>query len=657
VWRNRGDWVSRPFTVSPSFQYMGDQVYKYVRVTKGLADPGILVPEEDVYNHVEPGKPGYKSIYFYKQEHYDQFKKTGTIAGITDVKTNNLIFDFDCESDLEKAKKDVLSLVRKLHAAPNVYFSGLKGFGVEIKLDRFIDVNEFKAAIKYYAGDLETFDPKISNPSRIIRLPNTMHEKSGLYKISIPVSKLAEVSIDTIKKQAATPKKTTPPPVVAIPANVFQTQKREVKSEPIEGVDWTQKPRWLSNCRFALQQGLFKEGNRNSAFLCLAATYKNQGFTVEHVYRLLKGVAELQAKRNDIERYPDEELWTNVCMQVFGDFWNNGQFSCRTEGNFLYDYCRGLSEHKCSHTDDQEVFIEPENLNNEFKDFALNIDKNTIKLGIPLLDEAIRVTTSTVVGLLGAPSSAKSTVAFRILNHNSKSDITCACFSLDMGLPLVYMRLLQMHTGKSDKTIYDIYRTGSKEIERLEGIIQEEYGNVRFSFKSGMKTEDIKNAIVDYNNKSSDKIKLVVVDYLECINSEFSDPLAGISRIVHQLKDIANQLKLCIVLLLQPQKHAGDPSDDLLSYRKIKGSSAVEQALSQVITISRPGFSPETPENDKFIKISTVKNRMGSLNSFNLKWEGLTGRINQLTDEERDELRRLIERRKAEKKDTLPGWE
>jgi len=75
-----------------------------------------LVPESDLISELsnlyskDPKQDYYYSIYKYTQKHYDDFKKTHTLAGISDVKTNTLVFDFDSKSNIEAAKLDALTL-------------------------------------------------------------------------------------------------------------------------------------------------------------------------------------------------------------------------------------------------------------------------------------------------------------------------------------------------------------------------------------------------------------------------------------------------------------------------------------------------------------------------------------------------------------------
>jgi replicative DNA helicase len=237
-----------------------------------------------------------------------------------------------------------------------------------------------------------------------------------------------------------------------------------------------------------------------------------------------------------------------------------------------------------------------------------------------------------------------------ILNNNSLNGISSLFFSLDMGAPLVYQRLIQKHLGYSDKKIYNIYQNNNtKEIELIEKTIADNYKNVKFCFRSGFSIEDIRNSIIKYQDTTGEKVRLVVVDYLECISGPFSDATANSGYVAQALKDIANDLELAIIILLQPQKAAGDPSEELMSYRNIKGSSQIEQCLSVIFTLWRPGFNPKNPDEDKYASIAVVKNRMGPLAKFDFLWEGLTGDLEELDEYQKEELKELVERKRKEK--------
>jgi replicative DNA helicase len=284
-----------------------------------------------------------------------------------------------------------------------------------------------------------------------------------------------------------------------------------------------------------------------------------------------------------------------------------------------------------------------------FKKFATDIDANTIKLGIDKIDADVRVTTSMLVGLVSPPGGGKTTTAFEIMNNASNAGTKTMFFSMDMGAPLVFQRLIQKHTSHSSKKIFDMYKNDDKELVEIENKLAKEYSNVSFCFKSGLTVEEIKDMIIREQEKVDTKIKLVVIDYLECISSAFSDSTASGAYITQKLKDLANELELTVLLLLQPPKVAGDPSDELLSYTKIKGSSVIQQACSVIFSMWRPGFSPKNPGDDRFVCFAVLKNRMGSLGQYEFSWDGLTGNITEMDEMEQIELNKIRERKAREK--------
>jgi hypothetical protein len=65
-----------------------------------------------------------------------------------------------------------------------------------------------------------------------------------------------------------------------------------------------------------------------------------------------------------------------------------------------------------------------------------------------------------------------------------------------------------------------------------------------------------------------------------------------------------------------------------------------------MITLSRPGFDVKDDSNDNFIVVNVVKNNMGPVRSYDLYWNGRSGQIRELMEEERMELNSLREQKK-----------
>ena len=638
---------------------------EYIRLAEGLTKYKLIPETEDIWNHIASNeKDYYVSLYKYNDEHYKQWKEKRTVAGIKDVYTNKLFFDLDHAIDPEVARQDGITIVSRLLSKGikqdniQVAFSGNKGYSIEVDSTSKFTPEEFKNITAALAGDLKTFDTVVSDPQRIVRVIGTKHNKSGLYKFPLTVNQLADLSTKQIQELATNVDNINPDVMegwveIELPNSInelrFSKEKEKTVTVEVHDLDMSKKPKWLSEAKFALQEGYFGSGERNTAFMILASTYKNQGFSREIVYRMLKGVAEVQASRNEVERYSDKELWKNIVEVVFKPDWKGGIYSYENTP-LLQDVTKrlGLKIPK-----EDSTIIPLSEVSSVFKKFASDIETNTIKLGIPQIDKDIRITTSMLVGLVSPPGGGKTTTAFEILNNASNSNIKSMFFSMDMGAPLVYQRLVQKHTGLYSKKIFDIYKSNASEIESIEKDLTENYKNVAFCFKSGLTVEEIREHIIEQQQKTDEKIKLVVIDYLECITSGFSDATASGAYIAQKLKDIANELELTVLLLLQPPKVAGDPSDEISSYTKIKGSSVIQQACSIIFSMWRPGFSPKTPHEDRFVCFSVLKNRMGSLAQYQFSWDGLTGSISELDEMERDELDKIIARKAMEKADNL----
>jgi len=96
-----------------------------------------------------------------------------------------IYLDFDCEEDIEAARREADELVRYLRdrfgADAVVYFSGRKGYGVVIPLDRYVDwsIYEKLAKIVVQPFAFRTLDWKVVDANRIQRIPYTYNIKKG----------------------------------------------------------------------------------------------------------------------------------------------------------------------------------------------------------------------------------------------------------------------------------------------------------------------------------------------------------------------------------------------------------------------------------------------------------------------------------------------
>lgn len=671
---------------------------QYIRRAEGKINYQTMIPlTESTLQHQlltlikkNRTKEQYFSVYLYSKDDFKIYQETKTASGLEGKLTNRLFFDFDCKDDLGLALKLTRELFQKLLSLGlqdnqiQIYFSGGKGFHLECALVDKLTKSELKALVRnitfdiheqYKASHPAIIDWKLFDEQRLFRSPLSPNSRG--FKTPLTSEELETNTIEEILEIASVQDFNRYEQflgywdlAVKLPASMdeLRIEKKEVvevKNQQTlvslqDRPDFTNRIKGYTDVKVALAQGFFEPGERNQAFMVLAATHKYAGFSANEAYHLLKAtdenhVARLERKGIVRERKPKDEIWNEVISVVYSPEWKGGTYS-EKEDPLLIDIKKkyNISEFESS------MLVSLLDVNDHFKSFAKNIDQNTLKVGIPSLDANIRITTSSLVCLLAAPSAGKSSISFGILNKVSNDGIKSMFFSLDMAAPQVYQRLVQKHLNISSDTIFNAYKNDDFAlISKIEKKLHDEYKNVKFCFRSGISCEQIRDALLEEKKATGEFPKLIVIDYLESVSTPYSDSTAAKGYVANQLKNIANDFGICVFLLVQPAKITGGPASELNSYTNIKGSSVVGEAATQVITLYRPGFSPKDPDDDRFLTLTVVKNRMGSLGQYDFGWDGLTGSISELTEEGRGELaalrREIEEEKKASKSDS--GWD
>jgi hypothetical protein len=630
---------------------------KYVRLCRGLTDRGNLVPEESIPELIDANHDWYQSVYYYNDAHKNVFDTTRTIKGIKDVVTNKLVFDFDNEDDPDQAKSDASKLITRLSekGIPSqklqLYFSGRKGFNVVVPLSRELTPETAYALAAKYAADLDTWDSTLYDSAQLLRIPGTRHPGSGLYKMQLTLENLYSESMKDIQEAAkeAREDESNKSPVTPHPDFWELPKKKESTVAAAEyKLDLSRKPKDWRNCKWSLLQGNFKEGERDAAMMVIAATCRGLRYDQETTYYMCKSALKRSHKMHGEGEFTKQELWDKVIKQVFiDDGWKGGQYSCKTDP-WMHEYCKNLGEFACKDHEDEPPVVSLDDMGKHFSAYASGFEHNVIKTGLDELDEHCTLCASTLNGLLGQPGAGKTTVAINYLHNTSLANIPSMFFSLDMGLPIVYAKLVQKYTGTDFKSVMALFRDDPMKAGKIAEKIKEEYKNVGFNFQSGVTIADMREAIIAQQDRISNSVKLVVIDYLECIAGPYGDATANTGFVANQLKDLANEFNACVLLLLQTQKHSTPSiSDPLMTLKAVKGSSIIEQSCSTILTLWREGYSPETVADDRYISFAVVKNRFGPLWNGDFHWDGVRGDIRSLLEEERNGLVDFKQRKTA----------
>ena len=644
------------------------QLYQVFK--EGLSSKPKLIPYPGELPTLDINRDYYISLFQYDEAQRKLAETKGSLAGIKDTTTDKLYFDFDSKNDLEAARKDALTLAQRLvdrgvdpddiHAA----FTGSKGFSVEIKLNKRISNEQFKAAVQKLAGDLKTFDHVVSDPNRIVRIDYTRHNKSGNLKLPLKVYELDEWPLEdilntskTIKHVAGYTQKIKP---VALQDDLFiipqkKKEKVEITGDLEEALE--RLPKGWKNYKWALASGFFEPGERHNALMVIAATCRGLGYDKDTAYYICKAAMKKQAARSGSDEFPKDELYENIIdKSVYSDNWEGGQYSPQTNP-WLKSYCErmGFEVKKEEETKARRI----QDIQDEFKNFVENIEENTILTGIPCLDQAMPITIGMNLGIVGAASSGKTALALEILKNTSKAGIVSVFASLDMHRNRLFEKLLYKTTGLSRGELYAKVQAG--EIEEITKKIKEDYANVWFYDRSCPTVGNIREYIEEVEAETGKKVKLVMLDYFERVNSDKSEDTAASKDIAGQLQDVVNDFNVAMVTLVQPNKFSlgSGPDKPIKSYTAIKGSSFLYQSFRSIVSIWRPFFTPETVDKDKFLQMAILKNDLGELGMFNFAWSGKRGEIREVTEEEEAELNYLLEQKKAAESNAKSesGWE
>ena len=653
---------------------------KFVRLCNSYYEGGKMVPLDEWYQHVKnPNTDWYRSVGTYTPEQVEIFKSQkallkpgakgeGKVAGITGVYSNYLVLDFDSKDDLERARKAAIEVIDSLNAytSPehyNITFTGSKGFTIELYLDKEYTSRELRAIAENLAGNLREWDTSLYDENQLIRVVGTRHPDTGLYKIPLTREQIETLSIDEIKALAKTPGELewTEYPN-KLPEALFVPKRKtpERKEVNLNGeLDFKSNTLGMPNWKFAILHGFFPPGKRHDSMLALAAYFKGAGFPIEVTKNMVFEASRLQFERNkDYYKFDptDEGELSRTIEHIYGPTWTGGTFAYETNEDLKKSIMSLFPEGTFEEEEQEEKPIKSvtEMLSN-FKTFAKNIDKNRIFTGIKEVDDRIMLTTGTMNALLGAPGSSKSSLCINMLANTSKAGIPSMFFSLDMSENLLGGQLMRRETDIGFRQLTEAFKN-DEDLSDIEKKIEEDFKNVGFYSKSATTVKEMRTQILKHQKNIGQRVKFVVIDYLELIHGPYADLTANSAHHAVQLKDLCTDLDICLLVLVQPQKSAGDASFPLTSMRQVKGASLLEQNFRNILGIYREGFSPDSPELDKFLTIKGLKSTFEGLFSVDVGWDGKTGRVYTLDAEGHRQLKRLRDKKEEKKNEDKNDW-
>gem|GEM_PF-2106054 len=266
---------------------------------------------------------------------------------------------------------------------------------------------------------------------------------------------------------------------------------------------------------------------------------------------------------------------------------------------------------------DDLLVIMDENQNEESRHIGL-------LCGLPQIDETGGLPADGMV-VIGAKSShGKTTFATNVVVNALKSGKNVAFYSMEMSDLKVAGRILSMECGVNSNALQRL-KLSVMECERVRSAVSKLKESVASHFYfDNRNLRDVDSLIMSIRAlKKSHNVDCVVIDYLQLmdapVGSRFENTNKLLGGIAHRLHDVAQDLKITILLLSQINRNVvGEPS-----MMHLRDSGEIAEAADMVIILYNPAFEGASlpppyvqvdPKGKLLVKIE--KNRDGSTTQF-----------------------------------------
>lgn len=213
------------------------------------------------------------------------------------------------------------------------------------------------------------------------------------------------------------------------------------------------------------------------------------------------------------------------------------------------------------------------------------------------------------------PSVGKSAIGNQIAVNMALAGHRVELFCLEMTKDQVYERLVAF--------------TGSLDMSRVRRAInflgdEEEKYNKANSVLEGLQDrliiDDASTKVADFRREiKKNKIDVAVVDYAQLIKSDGTyrgNRYAEVGEISHQIKRLAKEQKIPIILLAQLNRVSADKENKEPTMSELRESGDFEQDASQIVLL----WNKSEDRTVKGLKID--KNRQGIVGKIEMKFDG-----------------------------------
>jgi len=514
----------------------------------------------------------------------------------TAIITAPYIIDIDKEEDVESAKmetKQIVALLNRIGVTPLIYFSGLKGFHIEVPFEcwgiqpSFHIIDVFKELTKNMVKSqgLKNVDLKVYERKRVFRINNTKHFKSGLYKIQLKEEEL-DLTVNEIIELAKNKRclKSSPDYYKfnkTLKGSYLQAEKmyfsqKEKKNEhKICSIDSIK----LRPCVKAILENGVDEGNRNDICYNLSLFFKSQNLPELDAMRVLHGFSGLG----------DKEIESTVKSAYRSSF----KWGCN-ENELIQQFC---DKDRCVYGYQRKTITDlvwsKDDLIKELEKEERGEYNTSLTFGLKEMDNAWNgIRKDELITLVADSGIGKTSYAFWMAKKNAEMGNRVLFCSLEMATSALLSRATgdlgmdfkQMKSWIADNPIY-FYKDGQRLSTK----------NLRINLENSIKQ--------DFG------IDLIIIDHLGYVEKPSDKIYESISTIAEELSNFCKDLSIPVLLLHHYTKGSAGASEKPRSVNDVLGSGRLRDFSSKLFQIWYP--KKKDGDDDKLTAFIMEKNRYG----------------------------------------------
>lgn len=606
---------------------------KYIEfIDGGFPSQGLprknVIPVKDMNSKKWIGEETYRSLWNYDEDYLKYTKEFEGISGYSGKHNSDILFfDFDIDNNetgetLEDVRQEVINLVEMLihsYEVPadliRICFSGNKGFHIIIpfqvvQLDAEMTEDfsaKYKAFVEVLTADFQYADTGIYNINRVIRVVNTVHGKSKLYKIPITLSELKNKNFnikETAKNQRNADWKQLELSEI-VPNAELNDLWRDTKVTPKDNkFDGTKTNTFID--AFANKD---PEG-RHQALARIAGSLIDKNVDFNNCLAIVTSWNEGLIEPMTPERL-DKDL-----RGLYKSFWNRRP---QPESSEQVDsQSTSVTNSKpISEPTLKDILVYGYKYNEEYQNHITEISKGgRIKFGYDVIDDPIRgMIAGEVAIIVGKTSVGKSAFVHNIILNNVHTDRVVLFFSLEMPLPTVAERTLQMELEKSGRHIEEQFMQGQAFIQEDAENAFRQLDNFITIPVQGIKYEVMEKYIFETEEILKKKIDIVAIDYAGLMKTGSGSLYEQQSEISRDLKALAGRTHTAVISLAQVSKQYTDTTP--IDLDATRDSGVITEAGDYVIGLWRAsGYD----DKNVLLKGNVCKNRNGAKVNFDAKF-------------------------------------